>query len=127
MNVAEKIKELSETIVHNDNFADINNLFLDLAEDPGFHNVSKPEISKKIKDTITTVAKTLVKNAEISDFMSLSIRKHHFWHGCFFTNNRLSTFFYFETLEMGLLAIVKNGGGTDLIRFTASRHSRCIH
>ncbi|MBF0464129.1 MAG: hypothetical protein HQK88_05855 [Nitrospirae bacterium] len=127
MTVDERVKQLTETLIHNDNFGDINNAFLDLTEDPEFRLLGKPEINDKIKETVTAVSKVVVKDAKIDEFMSLRVSKYQLWHGCFFVNNRLATFFYFEEFNMGLLAITKTRNHTDLIRITLSKHSHRFH
>ncbi|MCI4625619.1 MAG: hypothetical protein L3V56_06630 [Candidatus Magnetoovum sp. WYHC-5] len=118
MNIDEEVKGLMIALNEKDEFVDINSLFLDLAERPDFRKLGRLKNNKLLTDTLTAVARRIIDSAPITEFMAVCVDKYRLWHGVFFTKGQLTTFFYFEAVNTGLLAIARGQGHIDFARFT---------
>ncbi|KJR40927.1 hypothetical protein MCHI_003168 [Candidatus Magnetoovum chiemensis] len=117
-NLDEEVKQLMIALEQGTNFNDIFNLFFDLHEKSEFQVMGKLKKNKKIKETISFVTKRIIKDGIMVNFLAIIVDKYKLWHGAFFINGQLSTYFYFEKLDMGMLAVSRGGGRTEFGRFT---------
>ncbi|MBF0556738.1 MAG: hypothetical protein HQK96_19660 [Nitrospirae bacterium] len=127
MNLDEEVENLLLAVEEKTVFTDIYDLFYDLTDKAEFRKMCVPANNKKIKATVTSIAKKIVKNAVISGFKSVKVDRYKLWHGVFYSDMRMSTFFYFEKLDMGLVSVSGPKDHIDIARFTVGGYSRCTH
>ncbi|MBF0564678.1 MAG: hypothetical protein HQK89_05490 [Nitrospirae bacterium] len=118
MNIDEDVKNLLVAFEEKDQFADIFNLFLDLSEKQEFRILGEPKNDVKLKLTIAELMKKIIKGASINNYLAMYVDKYKLWHGGFFANRMLSTFFYFEELGKGMVAVAKGKDNMEFARFT---------
>ncbi len=113
-----KLKMISAT-----DFSEILSYFFDhLGEDKGFLNLGRGQNNTYLKQILLLAARKALNIEEIktSELQMIHLAEFKFIHGGGFFNQYLGTYFYFEDIDAGLLALAHfpPTGRTEIVRFS---------
>jgi len=116
-----ELNELKDIVMTEKDFSVIWNKFFDLAENPSFLHRGKPTKHPILKKIIETIGSSIFPNQKISimHLMLQKVKGHKFVHGPFMINGHVGSLFYYDEINMGMMAIAKSGG-TDLFRISST-------
>jgi hypothetical protein len=98
---------LKDKLVQASDFFKVYEYFLDqFGEDPEFIALGTPTGSPFLEAVLAEVGKQLFqKEVALRDVLLTRLPDQHFIHGTALLNGRIATVFYFEDVQMGLLAV----------------------
>jgi hypothetical protein len=124
-NSDKRIQELKIKLVSATEFSDVFNYFYDhLGENQDFMGTGVRRHNSYIQQVLVACAEEVLhtKNIVVRKPFMIYLAKQKFYHGAIRFNETLSNFFYFEDINVGLLAIsnIPSTGATAIIRFSLS-------
>jgi len=121
LNIDKNLKELKTMLVTGKTFGDTFSSFMDISEQPGFFSFGDKSQNPILEKIIETVLEQYFKtDVKVSHLLIVEIKEHDFFHGPFFANGRMASFFFFEDIDVGMISIVMNPGTseTSFLRFS---------
>ncbi len=114
----EHIEKLKQMLVSEDNFGVTFTYFYDhLASDSGIFNICKPTKKPLIKTILKSMANQMFeKGGQVTNLFLIQPRKSPFVQGTCFINGRMGNLFFFEDIDMGMVALL-SAPGSDMVHF----------
>lgn len=118
--LAHHLEVLRQKLEHPTDYELALSYFLEeFAGDAGFMGQSQPEAALHLMAALTRVAShALGRSVTLQDTRAFGLPAHHFYHGNAAAASRVLLFFYFESVDTGLAALIPGvRGGTEVARF----------
>lgn len=118
-----KLAELKVKLVTETDFAAIFNYFFDhFGENDDFMGVGVPRHNDQLQQVLVSSAQPILQQSviSVSHMLMVYVAEQRFYHGAAFFNGTMANFFYFEDIDVGLLALARQSaqGETMIIRFS---------
>ncbi len=116
-----ELNGLKDKLLTCDTFSEIQEMFFDVvAENQEFIRLSKKTKHPIIKAAVSAIGKQLLeKEVEITHLMLLKYKKANFYHGTCFIDGHMTSVFFFQDIDIGLISLSKNPPYTSYMRFTS--------
>ncbi len=117
------IRELKEKTRQAQDFGDPWNYFFDhLGENDAFLASGEPVSHPLLSAVVAQIAQQIFKKTVApDDALFIRVPGEDFIHGACFVGGRMLTLFYFEDIDLGLLAVNLGSENTVLARFTCKQ------
>ncbi|MDJ0835170.1 MAG: hypothetical protein QNK37_01560 [Acidobacteriota bacterium] len=114
-----EISDLKSHLLDNDDFASVNGFFFQaLAENASFLELGKPIRSPMLKNAFRKIAVQMYGRTGLEQLLVISVPVYKLYHGSCLIAGRPATFFFFNDLDLGLMAITDHLDRTEHVRFT---------
>jgi hypothetical protein len=124
------LKTLKKKLVDEKDFFKVMNYFFDyFGENQAFIDLGAPARHELLETILGQVGETLVGSPVVlSNLRTLHLPEHKFFHGACTINRQMATFFFFEDIQVGLMAVAKSlhAAETKIIRFTGYQVSKGV-
>ena len=119
MTFRQRMNDLKSALQNSDDFSATVQKFFDATEEKEF-SLSKAKDSELLETMLEKVLEQIFKESKVVMMRMMYIKKFNFYHGSFITDPFPGTIFYFESIQMGMVA-VPTTSMTDIsyLRFTA--------
>ncbi|MDZ8189441.1 MAG: hypothetical protein RMX96_31965 [Nostoc sp. ChiSLP02] len=103
--------------------ADLSNIWLfymdRFAEQPEFIELGEPNYNQYLNNVLQKTCQQMFGRAvKITDFFSIYIAEHHFFHAPFQVERRIGGVIYFEDIKVGLIAVSADYPPTDAVKYS---------
>lgn len=107
---SQSLAQLKLAISQQDNLADIMELFLQIADEPGFRAAGDFVDHPMLKTLIETIAKNHldIESPELSELVVKEFESDQFFHGICFINHQTACVIYFRDIDMGVVQFINN-------------------
>ncbi len=114
-----KLETLKNMLISEDDFGETFNYFFgQLGEDQHFIDASKKAKHPLLKTVLKFIGKNIFKDdVKIHHMMLLKFSPSRFYHGSCFIHNKPATIFFFEDIDMGMVALSLAGFAPGEVRF----------
>jgi hypothetical protein len=112
------LETLKQMLVREDDFGVTFNYFFDhIAGDAKFLNICKPTKKPLIKKILKSMGNQLFEGGgQVTNILLVQARKSTFVHGTCFINGLMGNLFFFEDIDMGMVALL-SAPGSDMVHF----------
>lgn len=121
LSIEQRLNELKRMLVSEPEFTNTYKYFFDrLGNDVNFMKSGGREMGSNFEFIIKEIAESMIgQKVVIKMFLTMVLPEQRFVHGVCHSNGRLTTFFFFEEISMGMVAMMNPGGEDTLFaRFT---------
>lgn len=104
---AEKLETLKDKLRNENEFSKTFQFFFDrVSRDADFMGAGKKVKYAHMKNLLKAVCEELFdETPAITGLFVIRLRRDRFYHGSCFLNGRMTAFFYFEEIDMGMVAV----------------------
>ncbi len=115
-----ELQELKQVLITGDDFMKMYDFYFDLfGLNTEFKRSCKKAKHPRLKRLIAMIGEQMYKReVTITRFNLMKLRNSHFYHGKVFLEKSIGDLFFFEDIDMGVLAVVGDLPQTFFIRFS---------
>ncbi len=119
MTFKQRMNDLKSSLQYSEDFSGTVQKFFAATEDSEF-GLSKAKDSELLETMLEKVLEQIFREPKIFILKMMYIKKFSFYHGSFITDPFPGTIFYFESIQMGMVAVPTTSmGDISYLRFTA--------
>ncbi len=114
-----QLEELKAKLSIATDLVEVMDFFFSIVEQPGFMNQGEKVADPRLVGIIEMVGKAVFhQEVRLQHFLPIRIESAKFTHGAGLLNGQPMNVIYFDEIEKGLVAVLKGGSRTQLIRIT---------
>lgn len=119
-NIEKQIQTLKNQLETGDDFNKIIQMFFDLSDNNDFINLGEISKNELLLQILPKILAQVIKDPNPISTHLIHVKKYNMYHGSFIVSQMAGVIIYFESIQMGMVAINKHMiGDTSFIRFTA--------
>ncbi len=121
--LVQRIIELRQVMIDASDFAEVFGFFdKHIARSPALSDAGEPARNQQLEEVLKKSTESTIRGAKLNHFLSINIPKQHFWHGAAHSATTQAMFFYYDDIDMGMLALpdLTGKGYNHYLRFNVT-------